>query len=156
MKSLSIAMAFVSMALLGFTPPESLLTHQKGRIALVIGNDGYRHVPKLRNARSDARAIALGLERAGFRVILKQDLTESEMKEALRTFKAQINGGDEALFYFSGHGVQLGGANFLLPVDVRGDGAEQGCLLDFAPHAVLMERCDTYRRLWHRQTRHFA
>jgi formylglycine-generating enzyme required for sulfatase activity len=95
------------------------------RIALVIGNDGYQNVNKLETARADARAIAQHLERAGFEVMLKLDASEKAMKEAVRNFKARVNGGDVAIFYFSGHGVQLGAANYLLPVDIHSDNEEQ-------------------------------
>src|SRR5689334_9978368 len=87
------------------------------RVALVIGNDAYRSVAPLHNAGSDAKAVAAALQDTGFIVTLKQDLTLSQMKESLRSFKATIAGGDEAVFYFSGHGVQFGGTNYLIPVD---------------------------------------
>jgi len=97
----------------------------QNRVALVIGNDAYQHVPSLRNARADARAIARAFEKVGYQVQLKLDVNEKAMKEAIRTFKNQVGGGDVAVFYFSGHGVQLGGANYLLPVDIRGDSEDQ-------------------------------
>ena len=95
------------------------------RIALVIGNDSYRHISTLRNARADARAIGAALTNSGFSVTVLVDADEKAMKAALRTFKARISGGDEAVFYYSGHGVQLAGTNYLLPVDLRGDSEEQ-------------------------------
>ncbi len=95
------------------------------RRALVIGNDTYRQVTKLVNAREDARAIAESLQQVGYQVTLKLDLTEKDMKAALRTFKGQVEGGDEVLVFFAGHGVQLGAANYLLPVDIAGESEEQ-------------------------------
>jgi|GEM_PF-3932354 len=95
------------------------------RRALVIGNDTYKTVPKLSNAREDARTIALNLTSVGYQVTLKLDLNEKEMKSALRTFATQVQGGDEVLFYFAGHGVQLGNANYLLPTDIVGDSEAQ-------------------------------
>jgi uncharacterized caspase-like protein len=92
---------------------------------LVIGNDSYKQVAKLSNAREDARAIAASLEQVGYQVTLKLDLNEKEMKAALRTFKAQVEGGDEVLFFFAGHGIQLGAANYLLPTDLAGENEEQ-------------------------------
>src|SRR4029077_19857960 len=77
---------------------------QARRVALVGGNDSYQNVQPLKNARSDAKAIAAELKAAGFEVTLKQDLTQRLMKSALRDFKAQVAGGDEVVFYFSGHG----------------------------------------------------
>ncbi len=95
------------------------------RLALVIGNDSYRRVRTLDNARADARALASALEAAGFTVTLKLDVDQKAMKQALRAFKAQLAGGDEAVFYFSGHGVQLAGENYLLPIDIEGQNADQ-------------------------------
>lgn len=95
------------------------------RRALVIGNDSYKSVPKLSNAREDARTIASNLTAVGYQVTLKVDLTEKEMKATLRTFSGQVQGGDEVLFFFAGHGVQLGATNYLLPIDIVGDSEAQ-------------------------------
>lgn len=95
------------------------------RVALVIGNDSYLRVPTLLNARSDARAIAATLQKAGFDVILRTDLNDRGMREAVRLFKARLSGGTDAVFYFSGHGVQVGAANYLLPVDISPESEEQ-------------------------------
>lgn len=95
------------------------------RLALVIGNDSYQHVEALHNARADARAVAASLQSLGFTVTLKQDLALEPMKQALRTFKASVAGGDEVVFYFSGHGVQFGGSNYLIPVDLVPENEEE-------------------------------
>ena len=95
------------------------------RKALIIGNDSYRSVAPLVNARADARLISENLSMFGYAVTLKMDLTEKQMKEALRVFKGQVNPGDEVAIFYAGHGVQLGSANYLLPVDVGGDNEEQ-------------------------------
>ena len=81
--------------------------------------------PTLKNARSDAKAIATELQAIGFAVTLKQDLTQKMMKAALRDFKAAVAGGDDVVFYFPGHGVQFGGTNYLVPVDTEADSEEQ-------------------------------
>ena len=101
------------------------ITNGIRRLALVMGNDSYRSVSTLDNARSDARAMAKALEATGFKVWLQLDLTERGMKEALRNFRAEIQGGDEVVLFFAGHGVQIGAANYLLPVDIRGQSEEQ-------------------------------
>ena len=106
-------------------PPRVAPAPPEPRKALVIGNDQYEHVSKLLNARADAEAIAKALEAAGFQVTLRFNLPERSMKEALRNFKSLLKGGDVAVFYYSGHGVQLGEANYLLPVDIRGEGEDQ-------------------------------
>jgi uncharacterized caspase-like protein len=95
------------------------------RKALVIGNDTYKTVAKLDNARQDARTIASNLKAVGYQVTLKLDLTEKEMKAALRIFSEQVQGGDEVMFFFAGHGVQLGAANYLLPTDIASDSEAQ-------------------------------
>jgi hypothetical protein len=95
------------------------------RLALVIGNDSYKSVAKLENAREDARTIASNLNSVGYQVTLKLDLNEKEMKSALRNFASQVQGGDEVMFFFAGHGVQLGSANYLLPTDIVGDSEAQ-------------------------------
>jgi hypothetical protein len=95
------------------------------RRALVIGNDSYAQVARLSNARQDARAMAASLQSLGYQVTLRLDLREREMKQALRVFKAQVEGGDEVVFFYAGHGVQLGGSNYLLPVDIAGESEDQ-------------------------------
>ena len=95
------------------------------RLALVIGNDSYQHAQALHNARADARAVAGTLHGLGFTVTLKQDVTYEQMKQAMREFKVSVAGGDEVVFYYSGHGVQLGGTNYLLPVDLVPQSGEQ-------------------------------
>lgn len=95
------------------------------RRALLIGNDNYRFVPKLNNAVFDAQSMARALEGVGYKVSLHVNLDEKGLKQALRDFKLLVQGGDEVLVFFSGHGVQLGSANYLLPVDIKGDNEEQ-------------------------------
>ena len=101
---------------------QPVMAHRK---ALIIGNDTYKHVAPLKAAREDARAMAEGLRRVGYAVTLRLDLSEREMKAAIRNFVAQIEGGDEVAFFFAGHGVQIGSANYLIPVDINGEGEAQ-------------------------------
>ncbi len=95
------------------------------RKALVIGNDSYKYVSKLANAKEDAKVMADSLTQVGYKVTLKMDLTEKEMKAALRGFKTQVDAGDEVAFFYAGHGVQLANSNYLVPIDVAGEGEEQ-------------------------------
>ena len=95
------------------------------RKALIMGNDGYKDVPTLMNARSDARSMSATLNKLGFDVSTHFDLSERGMKDAIRNFKSKVNGGDEVVVYFAGHGVQLGATNYLLPVDIRGQSEDQ-------------------------------
>jgi uncharacterized caspase-like protein len=88
------------------------------RVALVIGNSAYMHAPVLRNPANDGRAIAGLLKQAGFdEVALKLDLAFDGMRLALRDFGQTTRGADVAVVYFSGHGLERGGENFLVPVD---------------------------------------
>ena len=104
---------------------QSFISVTSNRKALVIGNDSYMSIPKLENAREDARTIASNLMSLGYQVTLKTDLNEKGMKSALRNFASQVQGGDEVMFFFAGHGVQLGAANYLLPTDILGDSEAQ-------------------------------
>jgi uncharacterized caspase-like protein len=98
---------------------------QANRRALVIGNDAYRHVRKLGNARADAVAISRALRDLGYQVTLEQDVDEKGMRAALRRFRNDVQGGDEVVFFYAGHGMQLGLANYLLPTDIRDESADQ-------------------------------
>lgn len=91
----------------------------------MIGNDSYASVETLRNARADADTMAAALRKAGYAVTLEKDRTLRQMKDTVRAFRAGIGGGDEVVFYFSGHGVQIGGMNQLLPIDVRAQTEDQ-------------------------------
>jgi hypothetical protein len=105
------------------TPPA--LPIFANRKALVIGNDGYKFVSKLLNAKEDANAIAENLTKVGYKVTLKLEQTEKEMKASLRSFKSQVDAGDEVAIFYAGHGVQLANTNYLLPIDVAGESEEQ-------------------------------
>ena len=105
--------------------PNNLEIVMNTRKALVIGNDSYKSVAKLINAREDAKTIASNLTAVGYQVTLKIDLNEKDMKSAIRAFSSQVQGGDEVLFFFAGHGVQLGATNYLLPTDIGGESEAQ-------------------------------
>ncbi len=93
--------------------------------ALVIGNNRYTTVPSLDNATTDADSFAKTLASFGYQVSHHKDLKERDFKKVLREFNAQLRGGDEVVFFYAGHGVQLDGQNFLLPTDVGSSTAEQ-------------------------------
>lgn len=91
------------------------------RLALVIGNDSYPpSFSPLRNARNDARAIAAALREVGFTVIEKSDLRRSDFGAELEAFGRGLTTNDVALFFYAGHGLQLEGENYLMPVDFSG------------------------------------
>jgi uncharacterized caspase-like protein len=103
------------------------------RVALVIGNSAYPMAP-LRNPINDARAMAKTLNQLGFDVILRTNLTQRGMVESLRDFGARIGRDGEAVFYYSGHGMQVKGRNYLIPVDadIRGEDEVPYMSLDMA------------------------
>jgi hypothetical protein len=91
------------------------------RVALVIGNDAYQGVPKLEKAANDARAVGKELEKVGFEVMSYTNLDRRSMNQAIGKFTEKISGGGVGVLFFAGHGVQLDGRNFLLPVDIKVD-----------------------------------
>ncbi|MDP2847301.1 MAG: caspase family protein [Humidesulfovibrio sp.] len=88
------------------------------RIALVIGNSAYKSAP-LKNPAKDARDMATLLKSLGFSVTLKVDAGQKDMEEAVRQFGMDLRGGGVGLFYFAGHGLQVQGSNYLVPVDAK-------------------------------------
>ncbi|MGP0089480.1 MAG: caspase family protein [Xanthobacteraceae bacterium] len=89
------------------------------RVALVIGNSSYTAVPALPNPRRDAQALAEALRSVGFTVTLADDLPRDQLVDALRRFAADAEKADWAVIYFAGHGIEIGGVNYLIPVDAR-------------------------------------
>ncbi len=88
------------------------------RIALVIGNGQYKDSP-LANPVNDARAIAKALTSSGFKVVEKENLSQRDFQTALRNFGDALKHGGVGLFYYAGHGMQVKGRNFLIPVDAH-------------------------------------
>ena len=86
------------------------------RLALVIGNSGYKSGP-LTNPVNDARAMAVRLQQLGFAVIKKENATREQMMTAVRDFGTLLAKGGVGLFYYAGHGIQSKGVNYLVPVD---------------------------------------
>jgi uncharacterized caspase-like protein len=87
------------------------------RIALVLGNSHYQNAPVLPNPVSDAQAMADRLKGLGFEIVSGLDLTKAQTQEKIAQFARQVRGADVALFFYAGHGMQVSGKNYLLPVD---------------------------------------
>jgi len=87
------------------------------RVALVVGMGAYGTIPKLENTLNDARSIAGTLEDIGFDVTLSTDATGAEFRQLLDDFAFRSETADLALIYFAGHGVEVQGENFMIPVD---------------------------------------
>ena len=95
-------------------PPPTI--NQGRRVALVIGNASYSSVPKLINPTNDAREVTRALQATGFEVIRLENADLRQMQDAVRSFGNRLGKNDVGLFYFSGHGVQVKGKNYLIPV----------------------------------------
>jgi hypothetical protein len=91
----------------------------EGRAALVIGNSKYENVAHLENPASDAELVASQFRRNGFSVTLKQDLGIVELRRAVRAFSDVAQTADIAVVYYAGHGVEIDGANYLIPTDAK-------------------------------------
>jgi uncharacterized caspase-like protein len=90
------------------------------RIALVIGNSAYRSVVALPNPYRDAEAIAVALRQIGFQeVALEINLGRDKFADTLRNFARQAEAADWAVVYYAGHGIEMGGMNYLIPVDAK-------------------------------------
>lgn len=88
------------------------------RVALVVGNSAYQNVSKLANPSHDADAMSATLKAAGFDAVdLKRDLRANEMRRALRDFSDRARDADVAIVYFAGHGIEVDGTNYLIPID---------------------------------------
>jgi len=88
------------------------------RVALVIGNNDYRNVPKLQKAVNDARTMGNTLKQLGFTVMVAENQNRQAFSETLLAFDRAVGPGDTAFFFYAGHGFEIAGQNFLLPTDV--------------------------------------
>ncbi len=91
----------------------------QGRVALVIGNSNYRNVPALPNPTADAADVAASLERLGFAVTQLKDAGFDDLRHALIGFGDKARGADMAIIYFAGHGMEIAGENWIVPVDAE-------------------------------------
>jgi uncharacterized caspase-like protein len=111
--------------LCGFLLASALLllcqpAHAEKRVALVLGNSAYRNVPPLPNPVNDGATIAATLKNAGFDVVdSRSDLPALEMRRALRDFTDAARDADIAVIYYAGHGMEVDGTNYLIPVDAK-------------------------------------
>ena len=106
------ALAFVVLAV-----PTVVLAD--GRVALVVGNSTYAHVGRLPNTQNDAADISAALRRLGFEVTTELDADRVEMTDALRRFTRRSAGADVSLVFYAGHGIEMDGINYLVPIDAR-------------------------------------
>ena len=113
-------------SLLKFLIPATILlgaspSLAESRLALVIGQSAYKSVPALPNPANDAKAMTQLLSASGFKVLSASDLSQNELRAKVSEFAGEVaaNGADTvALVFYAGHGLQIDGENFLVPVDV--------------------------------------
>lgn len=105
--------------------------HAEERVALVIGNSDYP-TERLDNPQNDATDMSAALRDAGFKVIVRTNANTREMRQAVREFGSELRRADVGLFYFAGHGVQITGTNYLVPVaaDIRNEADIEDLSLD--------------------------
>ncbi|WP_149141267.1 caspase family protein [Gemmobacter caeruleus] len=134
MSFLRLALRLCGAVLLLVTLAAPALAGQ--RLALVIGIDDYAALSDLQKARNDATAIAALLEREGFAATLLLDADRRAIGRAVSAVAARLGPGDEVLFYFAGHGVQIAGRNYLIPADAPAVGPEDEAFLTSESIAV--------------------
>lgn len=138
-----------------------------GKVALLIGNAAYAEAP-LRNPVNDVREVGASLKALGFTVTIHENLRLGPMREALRQFVLGHRGAQFRLVYFAGHGLQMRGRNYLLPVGARiesesdvvertadaTDLVEQLSVIDAGANVVIIDACRVHpvfegtRRMW--------
>jgi hypothetical protein len=114
------------------------------RVALVIGNSAYTHAGELANPKNDAGDMAAALRKYGFEVIDGFDLDKASFDRKVREFGTALSNAEAGVFFYAGHGIQVGGQNYLVPVDAK---AETADALDFE-----MVRLDLVQRTMERAT----
>ena len=107
-----------SLVLLGASPGAE-------RVALVIGNDQYQHLDNLEKPQNDTKAVADALRKLDFEVVFKSNLTSKSFRDELDQFHNRLASAKLALVYYSGHGLEIDGKNYLLPIDAELAGKEQ-------------------------------
>src|SRR3954451_10110082 len=117
--------------------------HAAKRVALVIGNAAYRHAGELANTRNDAGDMAAALRVHGFEVLDGIDLDKAALERKIRDFAAALVGADVGVFFYAGHGLQISGTNYLVPIDAQ---LRSASALDFE-----MVRLDLVQRTMERE-----
>jgi hypothetical protein len=171
-----IGRRFTWAALLALTlsmaiAPQAGSASGDGRVALVIGNAAYEEAP-LRNPVNDARAMAKRLFELGFKVTKLEDATRNEMERAIAAFEGSLGPEKTGLFYYAGHGIQVRGRNYLIPIDAglksersaRFEAVDVGSVTEAMEYAkskvnlVILDACrnNPFERRWRGQGRGLA
>jgi uncharacterized caspase-like protein len=121
-----VALAALTLALLPATSTSTAVDAQRGllstahqRVALIVGNSAYRYTPKLENPKNDAADMGAALRKLGFHVIEGTDLDKRAFDAKVRDFAEALKGADVGVFFYAGHGMQVAGQNYLVPIDAR-------------------------------------
>jgi uncharacterized caspase-like protein len=134
---LRIAVVFVLLVL-------PAIAHAQKRVALVIGNSAYKHAGELTNPNNDAADMAAALRKFSFQVIDGFDLDKASFDRKVREFGSALENAETGVFFYAGHGLQVAGQNYLVPVDAK---AETADALDFE-----MVRLELVQRIMERTT----
>jgi hypothetical protein len=134
---LRVALAFVVLCLL---PANA---DAERRVALVIGNSAYAYAGDLANPKNDATDVSSALKKRGFEVVDGLDLDKAAFDRKVRDFATALSGADVGVFFYAGHGLQVGGENYLVPIDAQGEAAA----LDFEMVPLVL-----VQRVMERQT----
>jgi formylglycine-generating enzyme required for sulfatase activity len=118
----------------------------EGRVALIIGNSSYRTAP-LSNPANDAADLAYALEQKGFTVLVRENVSERGLKEAVETFASHLRKGGVGLFFFAGHGIQLKDQNYLLPIDLGFDSEADIAFKSVSAEYVLSRMAEAGNRV---------
>lgn len=120
LRSYACRVTWGAFALLAGLLLNAASAHAEKRVALVIGNSAYVHAPKLPNPTNDADAIGLLLKDAGFDIVeTHHDLGINDMRRVVRDFTDKMQDAEMAVVYYAGHGIEVDGSNYLVPVDAQ-------------------------------------
>ena len=128
----------IALCLLTFVLAATLPAQAQKRVALVIGNSAYQHTAKLTNPKNDATDMAAVLKTLGFQVIEGHDLDKAAFDRKVHDFALALRGAEAGVSFYAGHGLQVQGRNYLVPVNAKAEAEE---LLDFE-----MVRVDVLQR----------
>jgi TPR repeat protein len=139
------ALRGLALLLVLATHTATALAARESRVALVIGNSAYQNTATLTNPRNDALDVAVVFKQLGFKVIEGLDLDKAGMDRKIRDFAEALTSAEVAAFFYAGHGMQVGGQNYLVPIDAK---AASGSALDFE-----MVRLDLVQRTMEREAK---
>jgi tetratricopeptide (TPR) repeat protein len=126
---------------------KTTVAKQGRRVALVIGNSAYKSVPALANPQKDAMAIAASLRNIGFdSVTLANDATREKLIDSLRAFADEAETADWAMVYYAGHGLEVGGINYLVPTDAK-LAVDRDIQFEAVPLDQVLAAVDTAKKL---------